>query len=88
MTDRLRIDLLFDPFGARWSDIRAGAAAAEEAGFDGVWLYDHLAGSVHASSTVVECWTSLTAIAAVVPRLSIGSMVLNAWRTAIPAPSQ
>jgi alkanesulfonate monooxygenase SsuD/methylene tetrahydromethanopterin reductase-like flavin-dependent oxidoreductase (luciferase family) len=71
------IDLLFDPFGARWTDVRAGALAAEQAGFDGVWLYDHLAGSVHGAPTVVECWTTLTAIAAVVPRINIGPMVLN-----------
>ncbi len=71
------IDVLFDPFGARWTDVRAGAFAAEAAGFDGVWLYDHLAGSVHRASTVVECWTTLTAIAAVVPRISVGPMVLN-----------
>ena len=73
----MKIDLLFDPFGARWSDVRAGAIAAEQAGFDGVWLYDHLAGSVHRERTVVECWTTLTAIAAVVPRIAIGPMVLN-----------
>lgn len=71
------IDLLFDPFGVRWNDVRAGAIAAEQAGFDGVWLYDHLAGSVHREQTVVECWTTLTAIAAVVPRITIGPMVLN-----------
>jgi alkanesulfonate monooxygenase SsuD/methylene tetrahydromethanopterin reductase-like flavin-dependent oxidoreductase (luciferase family) len=71
------IDLLFDPFGARWSDVRAGAVAAAQAGFDGVWLYDHLAGSVHGAPRVVECWTTLTAIAAVVPRSTIGPMVLN-----------
>ena len=71
------VDLLFDPFGTSWSDLRAGAIAAEQAGFDGVWLYDHLAGSVHSARSVVECWTTLTAIAAVVPRISIGPMVLN-----------
>ena len=71
------IDLLFDPFGVRWRDVRAGAIAAEQAGFDGVWLYDHLAGSVHSAPNVVECWTTLTAIAAVVPRINIGPMVLN-----------
>lgn len=71
------IDLLFDPFGVYWDDVRAGAIAAEQAGFDGVWLYDHLAGSVHREQTVVECWTTLTAIAAVVPRVNVGSMVLN-----------
>src|SRR5207253_10520283 len=73
----VRVDLLFDPFRARWSEVRAGAIAAEQAGFDGVWLYDHLAGSVHDAPGVVECWTTLTAIAAVVPRIAIGPMVLN-----------
>ena len=71
------VDLLFDPFGGRWSDVRDGARAAEEAGFDGVWLYDHLAGSVHRTSDVLECWTTLTAIAATVPRITIGPLVLN-----------
>jgi alkanesulfonate monooxygenase SsuD/methylene tetrahydromethanopterin reductase-like flavin-dependent oxidoreductase (luciferase family) len=71
------IDLLFDPIGARWEDVRAGASAAERAGFAGVWLYDHLAGSVHGEQRVLECWTTLTAVAAVVPRIAIGPMVLN-----------
>ena len=71
------VDLLFDPFGARWEDVHAGAVAAERAGFDGLWLYDHLAGSVHRADRVLECWTTLTAVAATVPRLAVGPMVLN-----------
>ncbi len=73
----MQIDLLFDPFGARWSDVRDGALAAEGEGFDGVWLYDHLAGSVHRQDRVLESWTTLTAIAAAVPRIAVGPMVLN-----------
>ncbi len=71
------IDLLFDPFDANWPDVGEGARVAEGEGFDGVWLYDHLAGSVHGQDRVLECWTTLTAIAATVPRLAIGPMVLN-----------
>lgn len=71
------VDMLFDPFGGRWSDVHAGALAAEAAGVDGVWLNDHLAGSVHRESWVLESWTTLTAIAASVPRISIGPLVLN-----------
>jgi alkanesulfonate monooxygenase SsuD/methylene tetrahydromethanopterin reductase-like flavin-dependent oxidoreductase (luciferase family) len=71
------IDLMFDPFGGHWVDVHRGALAAEQAGFDGVWLYDHLAGSVHGAARVLECWTTLTAIAAAVPRLTIGPLVLN-----------
>lgn len=73
----MKIDLLFDPFGARWPDVREGALAAEGEGFDGVWLYDHLAGSVHRQDRVLKAWTTLTAIAATVPRIAIGPMVLN-----------
>ena len=73
----MHVDLLFDPFGGRWNDVRDGALAAEGAGFDGVWLYDHLAGSVHRASHVLECWTTLTAIAAAVPRIAVGPLVLN-----------
>ena len=35
------------------------ASLAEDAGFDGLWLYDHLAGSVHGAPHVLECWTVL-----------------------------
>ena len=71
------VDVLLDPFGVDWPTFAHAAAAAEAAGFDGVWTYDHLAGSVHGASSVLECWTALTALAATVPRVVIGSMVLN-----------
>jgi len=73
----MKIDLLFDPFGATWNEVQAGAIAAESEGFDGVWVYDHLAGSVHRQSRVLESWTTLTALATTVPRIAIGPMVLN-----------
>jgi alkanesulfonate monooxygenase SsuD/methylene tetrahydromethanopterin reductase-like flavin-dependent oxidoreductase (luciferase family) len=73
----VEIDLLFDPFGIRVDDALAGATAAERTGFGGVWLYDHLAGSVHGRDRVLECWTTLTAIAATVPRIMVGPLVLN-----------
>src|ERR1700722_1055993 len=73
----MQIDVLFDPFNATWPEVREGAIAAEAEGFDGVWLYDHLAGSVHRQPRVLECWTTLSAIAAVVPRIAVGPMVLN-----------
>jgi alkanesulfonate monooxygenase SsuD/methylene tetrahydromethanopterin reductase-like flavin-dependent oxidoreductase (luciferase family) len=71
------VDMLFDPFGGRWEDLRDAAVLAEGAGFDGLWLYDHLAGSVHGAPHVLECWTVLSAVAAAVPRLFVGSLVLN-----------
>jgi alkanesulfonate monooxygenase SsuD/methylene tetrahydromethanopterin reductase-like flavin-dependent oxidoreductase (luciferase family) len=73
----VHVDVLFDPFDGDWAGVREGAIAAEQAGFDAVWLWDHLAGSIHRAHRVLECWTTLTAIAAVVPRIEVGSMVLN-----------
>ena len=66
----MRVDVLFDPFGATWSDVREGARAAEGEGLDGVWMYDHLAGSVHGEDGVLVCWTTLRAVAAAVPRIT------------------
>jgi alkanesulfonate monooxygenase SsuD/methylene tetrahydromethanopterin reductase-like flavin-dependent oxidoreductase (luciferase family) len=73
----MRIDLLFDPFAATWGDVREGAKVAAGEGFDGVWLYDHLAGSVHGQARVLECWTTLSALAVAVPGITLGPMVLN-----------
>jgi alkanesulfonate monooxygenase SsuD/methylene tetrahydromethanopterin reductase-like flavin-dependent oxidoreductase (luciferase family) len=73
----VRVDVRLETFGSRWPDIRRAALAAERAGFDGVWLNDHLAGSVEGASHVLECWTILAALAVEVPRLAIGPLVLN-----------
>ena len=73
----MRIDVLLETFGVRWQQIRAGALTAERAGLDGVWLNDHLAGSVQGSTQVLECWTILSALAAEVPRIALGPLVLN-----------
>jgi alkanesulfonate monooxygenase SsuD/methylene tetrahydromethanopterin reductase-like flavin-dependent oxidoreductase (luciferase family) len=73
----MRIDLLLDPFGTSWSEMADVADAAEELGFDGMWTWDHLAGQVHGVDRVLECWTTLTALAARTRRVTIGPLVLN-----------
>ena len=70
-------DLLLDPFGADWEWVRATALAAEAGGFDGLWTWDHLMGSVHGASHVLECWTVLSALAAITRRVIIGPLTLN-----------
>jgi alkanesulfonate monooxygenase SsuD/methylene tetrahydromethanopterin reductase-like flavin-dependent oxidoreductase (luciferase family) len=73
----VRVDVLLQTFGSRWPEIRDGALAVLRAGFDGVWLNDHLAGSVEGAPHVLECWTVLSALAAEVPDVAIGPLVLN-----------
>lgn len=71
------VDLLLETFGSTWRDVREAALVAERAGFAGVWVNDHLAGSVQNAPYVLECWTVLSALAAEVPRIRVGPLVLN-----------
>jgi alkanesulfonate monooxygenase SsuD/methylene tetrahydromethanopterin reductase-like flavin-dependent oxidoreductase (luciferase family) len=73
----MQVDVLLDPFGTRWSSLRDAAAASADAGFAGIWTWDHLDGRVFDTTHVHECWTVLSAIAVAVPDLMIGPLVLN-----------
>ena len=51
----------------------------EEVGFDSAWLMDHLTWGPH--SSVLECWTALTALACDTSRIHIGPFFLcNSYR--------
>ena len=73
----MKVDLLLDPFDARWVDVRDAAGAAADAGFAGIWTWDHLDGRVFGAAHVLECWTTLTAIAISVSDVMVGPLVLN-----------
>jgi alkanesulfonate monooxygenase SsuD/methylene tetrahydromethanopterin reductase-like flavin-dependent oxidoreductase (luciferase family) len=74
----VKTDLLLIPMSARWADMRRAALAAEEAGFDGLWTWDHLRDPDADSDTgVPEAMTALAALAEVTRRMALGPLVLN-----------
>jgi alkanesulfonate monooxygenase SsuD/methylene tetrahydromethanopterin reductase-like flavin-dependent oxidoreductase (luciferase family) len=64
----------------RWTDLRQMAQYAETLGFDSLWLHDHLLfPSPRAGEPFLgtwECWSILTALAAVTTRIELGTTVL------------
>src|SRR5262249_16659469 len=64
--------------GARYPDMRAAAIAAEEAGFDGIWTWDHLRDTDgEGGPGVPEAWTTLTGLAEATRRIALGPLVLS-----------
>jgi probable F420-dependent oxidoreductase len=65
-----------------WDGVRRAAERAEAAGFDSVWVSDHLFldwgkyGGPSERQGALECWTTMTAVASVTERVRVGSMAL------------
>lgn len=65
-----------------WESLLELAQHAERTGWDGVWVADHfMPNSDDARGDTLECWASLAALAAAVPRLRLGTLVCgNTYR--------
>jgi alkanesulfonate monooxygenase SsuD/methylene tetrahydromethanopterin reductase-like flavin-dependent oxidoreductase (luciferase family) len=74
----MKTDLLLVPMGASYAQMRETALAAEEAGFDGLWTWDHLRDpDGRPGTSVPEVWTTLSALAEATRRIALGPLVLN-----------
>lgn len=71
------IDIQFNQGAAPWSQMRELVLAAEEAGFGTVWNLDHFSGKMFGNDSMNECFSSLSAWAAVTSRIGLGSLVTN-----------
>jgi F420-dependent oxidoreductase-like protein len=67
-----------------WETTLATAQHVERTGWDGVWFADHFMPDGEGEAVMVsnlECWTTLSALCATVPRLRVGSLVTgNTYR--------
>ena len=61
-----------------YTEVRDMAQQAEEAGFDSIWLYDHLLYRPEGIPTrgIWECWTILSALAEATEKVELGTLVL------------
>jgi probable F420-dependent oxidoreductase len=61
----------------RWRDIAAIARTAEDVGFDSIWVTDHfIQRNPDGTRGPWECWSLLSALAAITARAEIGTLVL------------
>jgi alkanesulfonate monooxygenase SsuD/methylene tetrahydromethanopterin reductase-like flavin-dependent oxidoreductase (luciferase family) len=74
---RLPIGVALHAIGVDFAWWRASALRLEAAGYRGVWCWDHFVSRGRLADPVLECWTTLTAVAASSERLTVAPFVLN-----------
>jgi alkanesulfonate monooxygenase SsuD/methylene tetrahydromethanopterin reductase-like flavin-dependent oxidoreductase (luciferase family) len=71
------VSVALDTIGVPFSWWRDSALRLERAGYDGIRCWDHFVRRVRPPKTVLECWTTITAVAALTERVTLGPFVAN-----------
>lgn len=62
--------------GNTWNELTDVCRHAEATGWEGLWFADHfMPNSADVSAPTAEAWTTITALAALVPRVRVGTLV-------------
>jgi len=76
----MRLSVILDP-GRTWADMAALARDVDSAGWHAVYTCDHFMPYTQSGAPddgpVLECWTTLTALAAQTQRVRLGSLVMS-----------
>ncbi len=72
-----RHDVVISPFSASAKEMVEVARCAEDSGFDAVWTYDHLIGTMLDRGWSHDPFATLGAIAAATDRVLVGPLVAN-----------
>jgi alkanesulfonate monooxygenase SsuD/methylene tetrahydromethanopterin reductase-like flavin-dependent oxidoreductase (luciferase family) len=77
MARRPKLSLVVPVHHVAFAETLRAARAAERAGFDALYVPDHLTNLGAPRAGVLECWTALAALAAATERAAIGPLVLT-----------
>ena len=77
--DRIEYGVFLGPEDNEYSTLKTRATLCDKLGYDSLWVSDHLVGLYKGpDSPRLECWTTLTALAAITEKTRLGQLCLAA----------